>query len=383
MRSFLLFFIIMFSVTTLVTADSNKGETYRVLGLFSEAFKKIKDNYVETVSEAQLIEAAIKGMIASLDAHSTYLSAEEYRQTKGSIQGEFGGVGIEIGKEGAHFIVVSLVKGSPAEKADIQEKDMLLAINGQLLEKKSLSEVIDLIRGRLGEKVKLKLKRGNGQPFEKTLVKERIQPHKITSQVEDGIAYIELASMQTDTTTKELKAVLGQLQKTPPRGLILDLRNNVGGLFDQAIDIANLFLSEMPIVYIQGRAHNDKKKFSAGKGAFLKDVPMIVLINGRTASSAEILAGALRDNKRAVLVGETTYGKGSVQSLLPIGGGAQALKLTTNVYITPSGKPIHGKGVVPDVVVADTSGEGKEDNVKKEAIRMLQAIRAAESLKKA
>jgi carboxyl-terminal processing protease len=338
--------------------EKGTPETYRLLNIFSEAFRRARSEYVDPVTDQKLIEAAIQGMLSSLDSHSSYLNQAHYQDLLRDIEGKFGGIGVEVTIDKGLVKIISPLDGSPSFKEGLLSGDIIVEINHNPVTGWSLEDVVDQLKGRPGETVTLKIQRKDFPVFEKTLTKERIILQTVFWALEDDMAYIRLSSFTNNKTSEILKkAVQEIIQKSQGKlkGVILDLRNNIGGLFEQAVDVSDLFLEKGEIVSIRGKNLEAVQHFSATPGDILKGLPLVVLINQGTASSAEIVAGALQDNGRAIIIGDRSFGKGSVQSIFPIPPGYSAIRLTTSRYYTPSGKSIQDKGITPDIVVAEES----------------------------
>ena len=325
------------------------------LRTFAEVFGRIKDDYVEEVDDKTLIESAIRGMLAGLDPHSAYLDGEEYRDLQVGTSGEFGGLGIEVGLEEGFVKVISPIDDTPAQRAGLQAGDVIVRIDDKPVKGLSLSEAIKLMRGKPGTKIQLGIVRGSeDKPFDVTIERAVIQVASVKSRLlEPGYAYVRLTHFQTHTADDMLKAI-AELKKQgsgPLKGLVLDLRNNPGGVLNGAVGVSDAFLTDGLIVYTQGRVKDSRMQFKAGPDDVLDGAPMVVLVNGGSASASEIVAGALQDHHRAIVMGIQTFGKGSVQTILPIDDDT-ALKLTTARYFTPSGRSIQAMGITPDITLA-------------------------------
>jgi carboxyl-terminal processing protease len=323
------------------------------LRTFAEVMDRIKAAYVEPVDDKTLLENAIKGMLSNLDPHSAYLGPEDFAQLQESTSGEFGGLGIEVGAEDNFIKVVSPIDDTPASRAGIEAGDLIVKINGQPTRGQTMNEAVDKMRGKVGEKITLTLVRDGGNPFDVTLARAIIQVKSVKAQLlEDGYGYIRITQFQVKTG-EELGAALAKLRKDNNKklnGLVLDLRNNPGGVLQSAVEVADHFLTHGLIVYTKGRIANSELRFNADPADASEGVPLVVLINGGSASASEIVAGALQDQKRGVLMGTDSFGKGSVQTVLPLNND-RALKLTTALYYTPNGRSIQAQGIVPDVEV--------------------------------
>jgi len=344
-----LIFCMVLGIWRVQVLHAQNEEVFPSLEKLIDCLEIIKNNYVEEVPPSKLIDGAIKGMTETLDPHSTYLSKEAYKEMEISLKGSFGGLGIELGQNNGDLIVVSPIEESPAFKAGVMPGDKILKIDDKSTAGLSLDEAVSLLRGKRGTKVRLTLVRDVGKkPFEVELTRENIKVDSIQScQLENGYGYIKVRSFKVDTADELEKALKPML---PLKGLILDLRYNPGGVLNQAIAVSDLFLSEGLIVYTDGRRPDDHQEFSATEKGTYEGFPMIILINGGTASAAEIVAGALQDNHRAVVIGVKSFGKASVQTIKELPDGS-ALKLTVARYYTPSGRSIQAKGIQPDIVV--------------------------------
>jgi carboxyl-terminal processing protease len=324
--------------------------------LLAEVLEHVRNEYVEEISDQELIEAAIRGMISDLDAHSAFLDPQEFDEIRISTTGEYSGVGIEVALENGVVKVVNPIEGTPAQKAGILPGDTILAVDGVPVRPDDLSDTIDRMRGKAGTAVKLTIARvDHDEPLEFTLSRAPVQVHSVREQLlDDGIGYVRITHF-SETTAPDLERSLASLKKkngAPLSGLVLDLRNNPGGVLEAAVAVSDLFLEDGVIVTAKGRAADARFQMDARPGDALEGAPMVVLVNGGSASASEIVAGALQDHRRATLVGRQTYGKGSVQTVVPLSDG-HAIKLTTSKYFTPSGATIHEKGIKPDVVVSE------------------------------
>jgi len=340
------------SVTSLSAAPDKGGQG---LSLFSEVFDEVRANYVEPVTDQKLAEGAIRGMLAALDPHSSYMDAKEYGEMQVQTKGEFGGLGMQVTMENGLVKVISPIDDTPAAKAGIQSGDLILAIDDAPVTDMTLSEAVDKLRGPVGSQVKLTMRRQGVDPFEMKLTRGDIKVDPVKFHVEAGdIGYIRVSSFseRTDSAMQQaIKAIKAQAG-IKLAGIVLDLRNNPGGLLDQAIAVSNDFLDKGEIVSIKGREPRDNRAFQAQPDHDLaRGLPIVVLINGGSASASEIVAGALQDLHRAVLLGTRSFGKGSVQTVLPVKESGGAIRLTTARYYTPSGRSIQAKGIDPDVMV--------------------------------
>ncbi len=325
------------------------------LRTFAEVLDRIKAAYVEPVDDKTLLENAIKGMLSNLDPHSAYLGPEDFAELQESTSGEFGGLGIEVGLEDGFVKVVSPIDDTPASKAGIQPGDLIVKINGEPTKGLSMMEAVDKMRGKAGEKINLTLVRDGGDPFDVQLTRAVIKVKSVKSQtLEPGYGYLRITQFQVNSGDEVGKA-LAKLKKDNGgkklRGLVLDLRNNPGGVLQAAVEVSDHFLTKGLIVYTKGRIANSELRFSADPADASEGVPLVVLINGGSASASEIVAGALQDQKRGILMGTNSFGKGSVQTVLPLSND-RALKITTALYYTPNGRSIQAQGIVPDIEVA-------------------------------
>ncbi len=340
------------SITSLSAAPDKAGAG---ISLFSEVFDEVRTNYVEPVTDQKLAEGAIRGMLAALDPHSSYMDAKEYGEMQVQTKGEFGGLGMQVTMENSLVKVISPIDDTPAAKAGIQSGDLILAIDDAPVTDMTLSEAVDKLRGPVGTQVKLTMRRQGVQPFEMKLTRGDIKVDPVKSRVADGdIGYVRITSFseRTDSAVQQaIKAIKAQ-SGGKLAGIVLDLRNNPGGLLDQAIAVSNDFLDKGEIVSIKGRLPKDNRSYQALPDHDLaRGLPVVVLINGGSASASEIVSGALQDQKRATIIGTRTFGKASVQTIIPLGQGNGALRLTTARYYTPSGHSLQAQGVAPDIEV--------------------------------
>ncbi|MBW6392885.1 S41 family peptidase [Billgrantia antri] len=319
---------------------------------FAEVFERIKRAYVEEVDDSTLLRNAMRGMLSELDPHSAYLDSEEFQSLRESTEGEFGGIGIEVGLEEGRLTVITPIDDTPASRAGVQARDIILAIDDTPTERLSLQEAVTLMRGEPGSEIHLTLQRsGVEAPVEVTLTREIIRTESVRSELlEPGYGYLRVSQFQ-NRTGDQVNDAIRQLERNAPlQGLILDLRNNPGGVLQAAVAVADAFLDSGLVVYTEGRLPDTEMRFSASRETAAPDVPLVVLINGGSASAAEIVAGALQDQRRGVIMGTESFGKGSVQQVLPLGNG-EGLKLTTALYYTPNGRSIQALGIEPDVTV--------------------------------
>jgi carboxyl-terminal processing protease len=361
------------------------------LRTFTEIFGRIKRDYVEPVSDKKLLEDAIRGMLSGLDPHSAYLVSEEYQELKEGTTGQFGGLGIEVTMENGFIKVVSPIDDTPAQKAGIKTGDLIIRLDDEPVKGMSLADAVKKMRGEPGSKIVLTVVReGADAPLKLTLVRAIIKVKSVKNRLlEKNYGYLRISSFQSGTgeALKESLAALKKENGGNLKGLVLDLRNNPGGVLNAAVDVSDAFLKSGLIVYTEGRIENSEMRFNAAPDDLIDGAPMVVLINAGSASASEIVAGALQDQKRAVIMGEKSFGKGSVQTILPTSNGA-AVKLTTARYYTPSGRSIQAEGIEPDIVLANVKLESLDksefDPVKEaDLTHHLQNGKAAELAKQA
>ncbi len=326
--------------------------TYQQIELFAEIFARAQRDYVVPIDEQEAMSAAINGMLTSLDPHSGYLDPEDFQSLQVQTSGQYGGLGIEVTMEDGFVKVISPMDGSPAAEAGIQPGDFITAINGKAIIGQTLNDAVKEMRGESGTEIEITVLREGMDPFQIKLVREVIQQKSVNWRMEPGnIGYIRIATFNERTNLLLEEALDGIGKNGKPQGIIIDLRNNGGGLLDEAVKVSDHFLSGGEVVSTQGRRPVDVERLNATKGEVFKGVPMIVLINGGSASASEIVAGALQDRDRALVVGTTSFGKGSVQSVIPLGADRGAIRLTTARYYTPSGRSIQALGIEPDVMI--------------------------------
>jgi carboxyl-terminal processing protease len=322
------------------------------LRTFAEVFNQIRTGYVEEIDDSTLLEYAIQGMLSSLDPHSMYLTEDALQTLQDNTSGEFTGLGLEVGMEDGYVTIISPIDGSPAAEAGLRSGDVILKLGNAPVKGMTLNEAIDIMRGPKGSKIELSIGRpGQAQPFEVTLVRNTIKVASVRqSWLDPGYAYIRIAQFQ-NTTGEDVRKALEKLQaEAPIKGLILDLRNNPGGILNASVEVAGLFLDGGNVVYTEGRVENANLYYDADPLDATNGVPIVVLINQGSASASEIVAGALQDHARAVIMGTQSFGKGSVQTILPLSD-SRAIKLTTALYFTPNGRSIQAEGIVPDIIV--------------------------------
>jgi carboxyl-terminal processing protease len=350
------------------TAVAAAGETYRQLNLFGDVFEKVRSDYVEKPDEQKLIEAAINGMLTSLDPHSSYMDMKSYREMQDSTRGAFGGLGIEVTQEEGLIKVVTPIIDTPAAKAGILSGDIISAIDDEPVQGLTLNQAVEKMRGAVDTAVRLKILRGPKKDAQEIkITRAIIKVQSVRSRIEGDIGYVQLTQF-TEQTSEGLKSAMEKIKTEIPadkfKGYILDLRNNPGGLLDQSIQVVNAFVDRGEIVSTRGRNIEETQRYNARPNDLSKGKPVVVLINGGSASASEIVAGALQDHKRATILGTRSFGKGSVQTIIPLGANNGALRLTTARYYTPAGRSIQAKGIEPDIqVLQDVPDElkGKDD----------------------
>lgn len=322
------------------------------LQMFADVFNQIRQGYVESVPDSKLFELAVQGMLSGLDPHSVFLKERAYDSLQETTQGEFSGLGIEIGQDGGYITIIAPIDGSPAEAAGLQAGDVILKIDGDSIRDLPVDRSVDLMRGPTGSEVLLTIgRRGLAEPFDVTVVRDIIKVPSVRSrELMDGYLWLRAAQFQKDTGLEAITILEKALAQGPLRGIVLDLRNNPGGVLGASVDMAGAFLDGGLVVYTEGRHPQAADRYEALSGDMLNGAPVVVLINGGSASASEIVAGALQDRRRAVIMGTRSFGKGSVQTILPIND-TRAVKLTTALYYTPNGRSIQAEGIVPDIVV--------------------------------
>ncbi len=335
-------------------AKTAPPDTYRQLNLFGDIFERVRSHYVEKPDDSKLVEAAINGMLNGLDPHSSYMDPKSFRDMQVQTRGEFGGLGIEVTMEDGLVKVVAPIDDTPAAKAGIRANDLITHLDDEAVQGMTLNQAVEKMRGPVNTKIKLRIMRkGADKPIEVAITRDIIRVRSVRSRIEDNdVGYIRITQFNEQTTDglkKALSDISSQIPADKLRGYVIDLRNNPGGLLDQAISVSDIFLDRGEIVSTRGRDPEETQRFNARAGDLTKGKPVIVLINGGSASASEIVAGALQDHKRATLVGTRTFGKGSVQTIIPLGAGNGALRLTTARYYTPAGRSIQAKGIVPDI----------------------------------
>ena len=343
--------LLILSFSTSVYSDEKK-EVYKYLNLFGEAFEKIKNNYVEEVTVKKLIESAIDGMLNSLDPHSSYLNTEELDELRVQTKGEFGGLGIEVTLENGLVKVISPIDDTPAERAGVRAGDMITHLDDEPVLGMTLSEAVSIMRGKVGSKIKLRVSRNELESLDIEITRAIIELKAVKSRLEDNIGYIRVSSFNQKVDQEIIKAIksFDKQKENKIVGYVLDLRNNPGGLLDQAVNVTDIFLEKGEIVSTRGRKKSEGNRYNAVKNDLINGLPLVVLINQGSASASEIVAGALQDHKRAIIMGTKSFGKGSVQTIIPSGENV-AIKLTTARYYTPLGRSIQQTGIDPDILV--------------------------------
>ena len=347
------------ALTPVYAADAKgsakfSDDTYKYLELFGDVFERVRKDYVEEVSDQQLLENAINGMLTALDPHSGYMPAKGFQDMQEQTKGEFGGLGIEVTMEGGVVRVVSPIDDTPASKAGVQPGDFIIAIDGKPAIGLTLNEAVDKMRGPVNSSITITLRRAGVDPFDVKLTRAVIRVQSVTSRAEGEMGYIRLSSFTEQTQTgleSAIKNLKNKIGSEKIKGYVVDLRNNPGGLLDQAVSVSDTFLDRGEIVSTRSRRAEETQRYNAKPGDLTDGKPLVVIINDGSASASEIVAGALQDHHRAILLGTKSFGKGSVQTIIPLARGESAMRLTTARYYTPSGRSIQAKGVVPDIEV--------------------------------
>ena len=378
MKKFFILLICFFSLSS--TLANSKNDLYEKIDLFGEVLENIRKEYVDEVDQSEIMDSAINGVLQSLDPYSAYMSPELFKEMQTDTRGEFGGLGIEIGMEAGVVKVISPIDDTPAANAGIKSGDYIVKIGNEQVQGKSLLEAVKLMRGPVGTTIKLTIRRKNvKKPIEFVIMRKIIEVKSVNSKIlgkEKNLGYIRLKSFNENSDKQFLKSVKKFEQNPKIKGYVLDLRNNPGGLLTQAINITDFFLEDGEIVSTKGRKISETRKFFARKGDEINGKPIVVLINNGSASASEIFAGALKDHKRAIILGENSYGKGSVQSIIPLKNGG-GIRLTISKYYLPSGKSISEVGVIPDIFVEE-AGDGfmistENDNQLNYAIKLFNS----------
>jgi carboxyl-terminal processing protease len=347
-------------------ARAAASDTYRELNLFGDVFERVRADYVEKPDDSKLVESAINGMLAGLDPHSSYMDPNSFRDMQVQTRGEFGGLGIEVTMEDGLVKVVAPIDDTPAAKAGVMANDIITKLDDEQVQGLTLNQAVDKMRGPVNTKIKLTIMRkGSDKPIEVSIMRDVIRVKSVRSHAEgEDVGYIRITQFNEQTTDglkQSINDLNNQLGADKIKGFVVDLRNNPGGLLDQAISVSDTFLDKGEIVSTRGRNPEETQRFSARPGDMIKSKPLILLINGGSASASEIVAGALQDHKRATLIGTRSFGKGSVQTIIPLGAGNGALRLTTARYFTPSGRSIQAKGIVPDIEVLQDVPDALKD----------------------
>jgi len=340
----------------IISAKAAAADTYRQLNLFGDVFERVRADYVEKPDDSKLIEQAINGMLNGLDPHSSYMDPKSFRDMQVQTRGEFGGLGIEVTMEEGLVKVVAPIDDTPAAKAGVMSNDIITQLDGEQVQGLTLNQAVEKMRGPVNTKIKLTIMRkGQDKPIEVSITRDVIRVRSVRMRLEgDDVGFVRITQFNEQTSEglkKSITDIIAQIPNDKLKGYIIDLRNNPGGLLDQAISVSDAFLERGEIVSTRGRNAEETQRYSARAGDLTKGKPIIVLVNGGSASASEIVAGALQDHKRATVLGTRSFGKGSVQTIIPLGNNNGALRLTTARYYTPSGKSIQAKGIVPDIEV--------------------------------
>ena len=365
--------VIFFFISTFSNnAISKDKKTYEYLDLFGQIFDRVRSSYVDDVTDEDLIEKAIDGMLTGLDPHSGYMNEKVWKEMQMDTQGKFGGLGIEITMEEGFVKVISPIEDSPAFKVGILAGDFITKINDTLVFGLTLSEAVDLMRGEKGSAIKITISRKNMEPFELEIVRDVIKVQSVKYEIFENIGYLRITSFseQTESGIKKSVKKIKDILENKEMGYILDIRNNPGGLLSQAVAVSDIFLEQGEIVSTRGRTNIDMKRYRAKKGDLIDGKPLIIIINAGSASASEIVAGALQDHKRAVIIGTKSFGKGSVQTIIPFkksNNKMAGIRLTTARYYTPSGKSIQGKGIDPDINIEQGVFEADDYNTYSES----------------
>ena len=378
MKKILIFLIIFLNFSS--TFVFSKNDLYEKIDIFGEVLENIKKDYVEEVNQSEMMDSAINGVLQSLDPYSAYMSPDLFKEMQTDTRGEFGGLGIEIGMEAGVVKVISPIEDTPAEKAGVKAGDFIVKIGKEQVQGKSLMEAVKLMRGPVGTSIDLTVRRKNfKKPLEFKIIRKIIEVQSVSDKIiskEKNIGYVRLKSFNENSDSQFLKSIKKFEKNKKIKGYIIDLRNNPGGLLTQAINITDFFLDDGEIVSTKGRKISETRKFFARKGDEVKGKPVVVLINNGSASASEIFAGALKDHKRAIILGENSYGKGSVQSIIPLRNGG-GMRLTISKYYLPSGKSISEVGVTPDILVEEVDEDFKissdKDNQLNYAIKLFNS----------
>ena len=344
------YFLILILIVSSQSGFADTKETYRQLSIFNEVYNRVKNQYVEELTDKELVEKALNGMLQALDPHSSYMNEEVYKEMQVETAGAFGGLGIEITTDKSFIKIVSPIDDTPAQKAGVQAGDYITHLDGVSVVDMTLKEAIDIMRGEVGSSITLTIVRGAENPFDVEIKRDIIKVQSVKHRLIDNVGVLRISTFN-EQTTPGLKKIIEELESNdnPPIGYVLDLRNNPGGLLTESVSVSDIFLEQGEIVSIRGREKKDVQVYSAKKGDLINGKPLIVLINEGSASASEIVAGALQDHDRAVVMGIKSFGKGSVQTIVPIDSGA--IRLTIAKYYTPSGDSIQAVGIEPDIIV--------------------------------
>ena len=354
----------------------SRAETFKQLELFAEILARVEADYVTEIDQKEAIEASIDGMLSSLDPHSSYLNSDEFRDMQVQTSGEYGGLGLEVSSQDGLVKVVAPMDGTPAARAGVKSGDYLTAIDGTTIVGMTLNDAVKQMRGAVGTPITITIVREGVEPFDVTMTRENIRPENVKHRAEGDVGYIRISSFNERTADGLDAAIAGVRRdvKGGMKGLVLDLRDNPGGLLDQAIEVSSRFLNGGEVVSTRGRRPEDIERYNARRGERFPNIPVVVLVNNGSASAAEIVAGALQDRGRAKVLGTTTFGKGSVQTVIPLGPEKGAMRLTTSRYYTPSGRAIQGSGIEPDIEVASTRLSDKDlEDLRQRAARYNEA----------
>ena len=356
--------------TAIAVERPSHDETFKQLELFADVLARVRTDYVVDVNDSELIEDAINGMLQSLDPHSSYVNPDAFRELQIDTSGQYGGLGMEVTTEEGFVKVITPIDNTPAKKAGIKAGDFITEIEGESIIGLSLTEAVKRMRGKPGEPITITIVREDEEAEEYTMVREIIKRQTVKHEVKDGVGYIRIAQFNekaSDGLEGAIKSLKKELGGSLP-GIVLDLRGNPGGLLEQSVNVSSVFLDGGEVVSTRGRSANDTERYNGQSGELAKSVPLVVLIDGASASASEIVAGAVQDRGRGLVVGMTSFGKGSVQSVIPLRGGRDgALRLTTQRYYTPSGRSIQGTGIDPDIFVSAIPDDGKEQKIRRES----------------
>ncbi|MFC7735069.1 S41 family peptidase [Roseomonas sp. GCM10028921] len=365
-------------VVTAWAQDGSRAETYRLLNLFGDVFERVRAEYVEPVNDRDVIENAINGMLQGLDPHSSYMNLRNFRDMQVQTRGEFGGLGIEVSQEAGYVKVISPIDETPAARAGVKPGDLITHINNASTQGLTLQEAVDQMRGERGSSIRLTIRReGTATPIELSLTRETIRPQVVRARMEAGdVAYIRLTSFneQTEVGLRRALSNLRSQARDGLKGIVLDLRNNPGGLLDQAIQVSDDFLDQGEIVSTRARRPEDAQRWNARSGDITGGLPVVVLVNAGSASASEIVAGALQDHRRAIIMGVKSFGKGSVQTVMPLPGNG-AIRLTTARYYTPSGRSIQATGIEPDIEVLAQREDAQQNRERDREADLRRALR--------